>query len=135
MKHGLPLAVCVGHWEVLYSSTNSALKFAHHLPNIKHKGSLAKVSVHNFPGRLQADRWVELGRQVSECHAQVMPVFGVETNIVNQVNAAPDHITCRESWTIGVPTAGGTERVAIIAVIAKGVLVPTRQAVHVDALR
>jgi hypothetical protein len=52
-------------------------------------------------------------------------ILCVETGVVDEVDAAANHVTCRERGAVGLPRAGGAERVAVVSVVTIRVFVPT----------
>lgn len=54
-----------------------------------------------------------------------MAILCVETSVVDEVNAAANHVACSERGAVGLPRAGGAERVAVISVVTIRVFVPT----------
>lgn len=106
-----------------------------HVLDVVFEWLLAKVRVHHLTGRLQTHRWVQLIRQVPERDAQVVSVLRVETSVVHQIDATTDYVARSEGRSIWFTRTGTAERVAVIAVISVGLLVPAGQTVHLEVLR
>lgn len=46
-----------------------------------------------------------------------MAVLCVEAGVVDEVNAAADHVACRKRGSVGLPGAGRAEGVPVISVV------------------
>ena len=55
----------------------------------------------------------------------MVPVLGVETGTVHEVDAAADNVVGREGGPVWLPGAGAAEAVPVVAVVAVRVFVPT----------
>lgn len=55
----------------------------------------------------------------------MVSILGVEAGVVHQVDAATDHIAGRERRPVRLSGARRAERVAVVAVVAVRVFVPT----------
>ena len=53
-----------------------------------------------------------------------MAVLGVEAGVVDEVDAAANHVAGGEGGAVGLAGAGGAEGVAVVAVVTVRVLVP-----------
>ena len=65
----------------------------------------------------------------------MMSVFGVETRVVYEIDAASDDVTRGEGGSVRLTRARGAEGVTVVAVVTVRVLVPAGQAVHIHPLR
>lgn len=54
-----------------------------------------------------------------------MAVLGVEAGVVDEVDAAADHVARGERGSVGLPGAGRAEGVTVVSVVTIRVLVPT----------
>lgn len=54
-----------------------------------------------------------------------MAVLGVEAGVVNEVDAAANHVARRERGSVRLAGAGGAEGVAVVSMVTVRVLVPT----------
>lgn len=54
-----------------------------------------------------------------------MAVLGVEAGVVDEVDAAANHVARRERGSVRLAGAGGAEGVAVVSVVTVRVLVPT----------
>lgn len=73
-------------------------------------------------------------RKVREGDTQVMAILCVECGVVDQIDAAADHVTGSEGRPIRLTRAGRAEAVAVITMVTIRVLVPSWQPVHVDTV-
>lgn len=55
----------------------------------------------------------------------MVSVLGVEAGIIDEVDAATDHVTRGKGGPVRLPRARRTERVPVVAVVTVRVLVPT----------
>ena len=65
----------------------------------------------------------------------MVPVLGVEAAVLDEVEAAADHVVGGEGRPVGLAGAGAAEAVPVVAVVTVRLLVPPRQPVHADVLR
>lgn len=73
-------------------------------------------------------------RKVREGDTQVVAILRVERGVVDQVDAAADHVTGSEGRPVRLTCARRAKAVAVIAVVTIRVLVPPRQPIHVDTV-
>lgn len=57
-------------------------------------------------------------------NAQMMPVLGVETSVVNEVHTTANNVASGEGRTIRLSGAGRTERMTVVSMITIGLLIP-----------
>lgn len=65
------------------------------------------------------------GDRKQQLPTQAVAVLGVKAGVVDEVDAAANHVTRRERGSVRLAGAGGAEGVAVIAVVTVRVLVPT----------
>lgn len=73
-------------------------------------------------------------RKVREGDTQVVAILRVERGVVDQIDAAADHVTGSEGRPVRLTSAGRAKAVTVIAVVTIRVLVPSRQPIHVDTV-
>lgn len=54
-----------------------------------------------------------------------MSVLCVEAGVVDEINAAADHVARRKRGSVRLSRAGGAERVSVVSVVTIRVLVPS----------
>lgn len=64
--------------------------------------------------------------EIRKSDAQMMTIFCVEGGVVDEINAASDHITGGEGRPVRLPGAAWAETVTVVTVITIWVLVPAR---------
>lgn len=73
-------------------------------------------------------------RKVREGDTQVVAILRVERGVVDQIDAAADHVAGSEGRPVRLTCAGRAKAVAVIAVVTIRVLVPSWQPIHVDTV-
>ena len=63
--------------------------------------------------------------QVPYVPTKAVAILGVEASAVDEVDAAPNHISCRECGTIGLASPRGAEGMPIITMVTIGMFIPT----------
>lgn len=63
--------------------------------------------------------------EVRKSDAQMMTIFRVEGGVVDEINAATDHVTGGEGRPVRLPGATWAETVTVVTVITVWVLVPS----------
>jgi len=114
--------------EALNRLTGLCMPLLHIIQNVELERILSKVRLHRLTGRLKANCRIQVTWQVPEGNAQIIAVLGVEARVVDEVQAAADHVPCGESGSVVLACARAAERVSVVAMIAVGVLVPAGQA-------
>ena len=61
-------------------------------------------------------------------------ILCVEAGAINEVEPAPNDISCGEGGTVGLTSAGAAEAVTIVSMVSVALFVPAWQPVHVDPL-
>lgn len=62
----------------------------------------------------------------------MVAVLGVETRIVDQIDATTNNITGGKGGPVRLPIAGRAERVTVVTVVAVRLLVPPGQTIHLE---
>lgn len=119
-----PVALIIWQWKSVNRWFCGSAQFLNHVKNIKHEWILSKVCVDNFSRCLKSNCRIQLGREFAKGYSKVMSILGVKTCVVNEVHAASDDIVGGEGWTVRLPVARGAKRVAIVTVVAIGLLIP-----------
>lgn len=63
--------------------------------------------------------------QVPHVPTKAVAILGVEASAVDEVDAAPNHISCSECGTIGLASPRGAEGMPIITMVTIGMFIPT----------
>lgn len=135
LQHSRQIALVLRYGELIDGPLGGRPQLPVHVLDVVFEWLLAKVRVHHLAGCLQANSWVQLRGQVPEGDAQVVSVFRVETGVVHQIDTTADDVARGERWPVRLASPRTAKRVAIVAVVAIGLLVPARQTVHLKVLR
>eukprot|EP00327_Prymnesium_parvum_P039599 CAMPEP_0195656042 /NCGR_PEP_ID=MMETSP0815-20121206/34787_1 /TAXON_ID=97485 /ORGANISM="Prymnesium parvum, Strain Texoma1" /LENGTH=415 /DNA_ID=CAMNT_0040800383 /DNA_START=362 /DNA_END=1610 /DNA_ORIENTATION=+ len=94
----------------------------------------SQVDPHRFVGRVQRDGGVQRARDVTERHAQVLPILGEEDLAPVAEQPAPDHVARPERRPVRLPPLTVVVPLPVLAEVGVRVRLPPRPAVEEEEL-